>query len=95
MRNGVLCCNRVVCQHRAAAQETPTPPTLTPEAAAQLVCRAMAARTDDSGAVLVNMVGSALPPGMPGAPVGGHGPFVAMRDVAYYAAYGKVRPAND
>lgn len=55
----------------------------------------MAARTDDSGAVLVNMVGSALPPGMPGAPVGGHGPFVAMRDVAYYAAYGKVRPAND
>lgn len=54
----------------------------------------MAQRESEGGGTLVNVFGLELPEGMPGDMTGPHGPFVPLRDLAYYGAHGKVRPAD-
>jgi len=65
-------------------------PTMRPEDAAHLVCRAMEKRDDDAGNSLVNLFGAKPPEGMHVQRVAHHA-FVAMRDLAYYAVNGHVR----
>ena len=62
--------------------------------AAHAVCTVMAARDDDSGHTLVNIGSFIAPSGMKVETVGPHR-FVAMRDLAYYAAHGRVRQDGD
>lgn len=63
---------------------------LTPEQAAQLVCRGIAERGGDTEFVLLNLFGLDLPEGMPGTKLGKHC-FATYRDVAFYAYHGRVR----
>jgi hypothetical protein len=55
-----------------------------------LVATVMAQRDDDSGHTLVNVGTWEVPEGMRVESVGPHR-FVAMRDLAYYGAHGRVR----
>lgn len=66
------------------------PLTLEPNDAAHLVAIAMSNHDDDSGHTLVNIGSMEAPEGMKVESVGPYR-FVAMRDLAYYGAHGRLR----